>query len=42
MQGNDYDLTSTHKNIYDGYVRFIKYSTGSVIAIVVLMALFLL
>ncbi|AUG52355.1 hypothetical protein CSC3H3_06225 [Thalassospira marina] len=42
VQGNDYELTSTHKDIYAGYTRFVKYATGSVIAIVVLMALFLL
>jgi Ni,Fe-hydrogenase I cytochrome b subunit len=42
VQGNDYELTNTHKDIYAGYTRFVKYSTGSVIALVVLMALFLL
>ncbi|OSQ36589.1 aa3-type cytochrome c oxidase subunit IV [Thalassospira mesophila] len=42
VQGNDYDQAHTHKDIYAGYTRFVKYSTGSVIVLVILMALFLL
>ncbi len=42
VQGSEYDQTITHKNIYAGYTRFVKYSTVSVIVLLVLMALFLL
>ena len=42
LQGNDYELTETHVDIYNGYTSFVKWGTISVIAILVLMAIFLL
>ena len=42
MQGNDYELTETHVSIYHGYVNFVKWGTISIIALLVLMAIFLL
>jgi hypothetical protein len=42
LQGNDYDLTETHVSIYHGYVNFVKWGTISIIALLVLMAIFLL
>jgi|TARA_R110001583_G_scaffold71050_6_gene200601 hypothetical protein len=42
LQGNDYELTETHVSIYHGYVNFVKWGTISIIALLVLMAIFLL
>ncbi|WP_197460792.1 aa3-type cytochrome c oxidase subunit IV [Thalassospira sp. MCCC 1A02491] len=42
LQGNDYELTETHVAIYEGFTSFVKWSTISVIAILILMAIFLL
>lgn len=42
LQGNDYELTETHVDIYNGYTVFMKWGTISVIAILILMATFLL
>ncbi|WP_217701530.1 aa3-type cytochrome c oxidase subunit IV [Thalassospira lucentensis] len=41
LQGNDYDQTQTHVEIYNGFTTFMKWSTLSVIGILVLMAIFL-
>jgi len=42
LQGNDYELTETHVSIYHGYTNFVKWGTISIIALLVLMAIFLL
>jgi len=42
LQGNDYELTETHVSIYHGYTNFVKWGTISIIALLVLMATFLL
>jgi|TARA_Y100001934_G_C11606700_1_gene430224 hypothetical protein len=42
LQGNDYELTETHVAIYDGFTSFVKWGTISIIALLVLMAIFLL
>ena len=40
MQGNDYELTETHVSIYHGYTNFVKWGTISIIALLILMAIF--
>jgi len=42
LQGNDYELTETHVSIYHGYTNFVKWGTISIIALLILMAIFLL
>lgn len=42
MQGKNYELTKTHVDIYNGYTVFMKWGTLSVVAILILMAIFLL
>ena len=37
-EGNDYPA---HEQTYEGFIKLVKYGTGSVILIVALMALFL-
>ncbi|MFH1804881.1 MAG: aa3-type cytochrome c oxidase subunit IV [Pseudomonadota bacterium] len=41
MQGNDYELTNKHVEIYNGFTKFVLYGTISVIVILSLMAIFL-
>lgn len=42
MQGNDYELTETHVAVYNGFTSFVKWSVIAVIAVLSLMAFFLL
>jgi hypothetical protein len=37
-EGNDY---SAHEQTYEGFIKLVKYGTGSVILILALMAIFL-
>jgi hypothetical protein len=37
-EGNDY---AAHEQTYDGFIKLVKYGTGSVILILALMAIFL-
>lgn len=37
--GNDYPA---HEATYEGFIKLVKYGTGSVVLIIVLMAIFLL
>jgi hypothetical protein len=37
-EGNDYPA---HEQTYEGFIKLVKYGTGSVIVIVALMAIFL-
>lgn len=42
MQGSDYDEVETHVENYHGFTKFVTYGTGSVIVLLILMAIFLL
>ncbi|MCC9625754.1 aa3-type cytochrome c oxidase subunit IV [Thalassospira sp. MA62] len=42
MQGNEYEFTDTHVDIYHGFVSFVKWSTISIVVLLILMAIFLL
>jgi hypothetical protein len=37
-EGNDY---AAHEQTYEGFIKLVKYGTGSVIVILILMAVFL-
>ena len=37
-EGNDY---AAHEQTYEGFIKLVKYGTGSVIVILILMAIFL-
>jgi Bacterial aa3 type cytochrome c oxidase subunit IV len=37
-EGNDY---AAHEQTYEGFIKLVKYGTGSVVVILILMAIFL-
>ena len=37
-EGNDYPA---HEHTYEGFIKLVKYGTGSVVVILILMAIFL-
>ena len=37
-EGNDY---AAHEETYEGFIKLVKYGTGSVVVILILMAIFL-
>ena len=37
-EGNDY---AAHEHTYEGFIKLVKYGTGSVVVILILMAIFL-
>jgi hypothetical protein len=37
-EGNDYPA---HEQTYDGFIKLVKYGTGSVVLLLILMAIFL-
>ena len=37
-EGNDY---AAHEQTYEGFIKLVKYGTGSVVIILILMAIFL-
>jgi hypothetical protein len=37
-EGNDY---AAHEQTYEGFIKLVKYGTGSVVLILILMAIFL-
>ena len=42
VQGSDYDEVETHVENYHGFTKVVTYGTGSVIVLLILMAIFLL